>query len=97
MISEDKKLVIKPQPGRLCLSRSGRDKGRYFLIKEIGTDGYVYITDGMMRKVMTPKKKKLKHLELKPEVAASIAEKFENGTKVFDAEIASAIMSYTDK
>ena len=90
-------MALEPQPGRLCLSKSGRDKGRYFIIKETAEEGYVYITDGMMRKVMNPKRKKLKHLELRAERIMSIAEKFENGYKVFDAEVASAILSYTDK
>ena len=85
-------MSIQAQPGRLCLSKSGRDKGRYFLIKSMIDEEYVYIVDGMMRKILNPKKKKLKHLELKPVVMDAIAEKFESGVKVFDAEIASAIL-----
>ena len=47
--------------GSLVYSRAGRDKGMLFLVLE--TDGeYVYLTDGDTRKVLKPKKKKLKHI-----------------------------------
>ena len=42
-----------------------------------------------------PKKKKRKHLAMKPVVFEGIAEKFATGAKVFDAEIASAIIAST--
>ncbi len=92
-------MATEAQPGRLCLSKSGRDKGRYFIIKEVSQDGCVYVVDGMLRKMQNPKKKKLRHVELKPEVIKAIAEKFVTGAKVFDAEVASAILGsgYTDK
>ena len=78
--------------GRLVKSVSGRDSGRYFIIKEIVDGDYVYITDGMLRKIAKPKRKKLKHLELKPVIFEAIALKFTEGTKVFDQEVASAIL-----
>jgi len=81
--------------GRLCLSKAGRDQGRYFIVKEVIDENYVYVVDGMMRKLAAPKKKKRKHLAMKPMVFAGIAEKFAAGVKVFDAEIASAIISST--
>ena len=86
--------VKVPERGGLVRSISGRDAGRLFIIKEIDERGdYVYITDGMLRKVANPKKKNLKHLELKPLKFEAIAAKFEEGSKVFDQEVASAIMS----
>ena len=77
--------------GRLCRSKKGRDSGRLFIIKEIEDENYVLVTDGVMRKVDTPKRKKLKHLELKPCVVENVAAKLKAGTKVFDAEVRSAI------
>ncbi len=80
--------------GRVCRSKSGRDKGRYFLIKEVVDGQYVYVVDGVVRKLSKPKLKKLKHLELKYEIAEHIAAKFQSGAKVFDAEINNAISSF---
>lgn len=79
--------------GRLALSTAGRDKGRIFMILDIIDKQYVYIVDGDLRTKESPKKKKLKHLKLYPEVLSGIAEKLKEGKKVFDAEIRSAIRS----
>lgn len=83
----------QPTVGRLCRSKAGRDRGRFFLIRSVVDDAYVTIVDGAMRKIAAPKKKKRKHLELKPQVAQAIAEKFANDAKVFDAEVRSAIQN----
>ena len=82
---------LSAEIGRICLSKSGRDKGRYFLVKEMIDNEYVYIVDGMLRKLGKPKKKKIKHLDFKPEIVESIAKKFAEGQKVFDSEVRSAI------
>jgi ribosomal protein L14E/L6E/L27E len=79
--------------GRLARSLAGRDQGKIFMILDIIDEQYVYITDGSLRLKDKPKKKKLKHLKLLPEVLTGIAGKLKEGTKVFDAEIRSAIKS----
>ena len=55
------------QIGRLVRSRAGRDAGRYFVITGFPEENYAYISDGAVRKLNAPKKKKLKHLELCPQ------------------------------
>ncbi|MGI6152301.1 MAG: RNA-binding protein [Christensenellaceae bacterium] len=80
--------------GRVCYSRSGRDQGKYFVIIGLLDDEeYVLIADGGVRKIGKPKKKKRKHLILKPIVLELIRDKFLNGQKVFDAELKSAIIN----
>lgn len=76
---------------RAARSKSGRDKGRLFLIIEVLESPYVLIADGKLRRLERPKKKKLKHLELQPEQFGEIQEKLEQGTKVLDAEIRNAL------
>ena len=80
--------------GRIAVSTAGRDKKRYFVIIDIIDAQYVYIADGDLRKKDHPKKKKLRHLKLCPEVLESIAAKLKEGTKVFDAEIRSALRAF---
>ena len=46
---------------------------------------------GDLRSKDRPKKKKLKHVKLCPEVLNGIAGKLKEGSRVFDAEIRSAI------
>lgn len=77
--------------GRVVFSRAGRDKGKYFIIVDIIDEQYVNISDGDLRRLASPKKKKTKHLEMKPEVLENIKEKLQTGRKVFDAELRSAI------
>ena len=88
--------VKTPLIGGICLSLQGRDKGRYYLIKEVNPDGTVMLVDGNFKRLAAPKKKNLKHLKLLPERAESIAAKFEDGTKVFDTEIYSALKTYNN-
>ena len=52
--------------GCIVQSAAGRDKNRFFIITGIvtdGSDGMVYIADGRLHKVQSPKKKKLMHLK----------------------------------
>lgn len=47
--------------GSLVYSRAGRDNGGLFVVLKTEGD-YAYIADGVIRNVLKPKKKKLKHL-----------------------------------
>ena len=77
--------------GRVVISRSGRDQGRMFLIVGILEEPYVLLADGALRRLNKPKKKKLRHLALQPDVLEGIGEKLKQGSKVFDAELRSAL------
>ena len=79
--------------GRVVISTAGRDKSNVFIITKIIDKEYVYIADGDLRILAVPKKKKIKHLDLRPEVLENIKEKLLNSKKVFDAELKSAIKS----
>ena len=45
------------------VSLAGRDKGRIFIVAEVIDNEYVTITDGMLRSIEKPKKKKRKHVK----------------------------------
>ncbi len=88
--------VKEPVIGGICQSLRGRDKDRYYLIRYIYDDGNVGVVDGNFKKLNAPKKKNLKHVRLLPELAESIAAKFENGSKVYDSEVYSALKIYNN-
>lgn len=49
--------------GFLAYSLAGHDKGKIYLV--IGeTENYVYVADGQIRPIDTPKKKNKKHIQL---------------------------------
>ena len=54
------------EPGRVVLSRQGRDEGRYFIVLQVLDDAYILIADGKSRSMHHPKKKKMKHVFAKP-------------------------------
>lgn len=86
--------VKTPEPGGICQSLQGRDKGRYYIIIGVDLQGSVFVTDGNFKRLASPKKKNLKHLRLLPEKAESIALKLTSGDHVFDTEVYSALKNY---
>lgn len=83
-----------PVIGGICQSTQGRDKDRFYLIREIYPDGSVGVVDGNFKKLASPKKKNLKHIRLLPEKAEAISVKFAEGRQVFDTEVYSALKTY---
>ena len=76
--------------GSVVLSKQGRDKGKYFLVTAVGKD-VVFLVDGGMRKLASPKKKNVKHVSDSGVKLDAIAEKLLSGKKVFDSEVKSAL------
>lgn len=86
------------EPGEIVLgqvvhSRAGRDKDRYFIVVGIVNRDYVLISDGDLRKIDKPKKKKIKHLVVHDISASSIKEKFEANTRVSNSDIRNFLKS----
>lgn len=48
--------------GRVVTAKAGRDSGRLFVVIAAEGEDFVMICDGRLRKLVRPKKKKLKHL-----------------------------------
>jgi len=73
--------------GRLVISKAGRDKGRYFCILSVIDEHFVSIADGDLRKIETPKKKKIKHLNVTNTVLNEFLVKKEAGTPNLNSEL----------
>lgn len=80
--------------GEIVYSVAGRDSGRYFAVVELVDDNYVRIADGALRKIGSPKVKKIKHLRSQKEICSKIAAKLAEGQKIFDSELAGALRAY---
>ena len=48
--------------GQVVSSKSGRDRGRTYVVVEVLDDTHVLLADGFYRKVSQPKTKNIKHL-----------------------------------
>lgn len=79
--------------GQVVHSRAGRDKDRYFIIVGIINSDYVLISDGDLRKIEKPKKKKVKHLVVHDSIAYEIKEKLEAGLRISNSDIKKILMS----
>ena len=53
------------ETGTIVKSTAGRDKNGYFCVVEL-SDDYALIADGKSRKLESPKRKKLKHIQITP-------------------------------
>lgn len=73
--------------GKVVHSKSGRDKGKYFIIIGIIDDEYVYISDGDLRKIDRPKKKKIKHLSFTNVLAEDIRNAILSESKISNSKI----------
>ena len=73
-------------PGRIVVSTAGRDKDRYFVVLSV-QDGYCLISDGKVRKVDMPKKKKMKHLRVTEFFLNEIAEMLNTEQTVTNSKI----------
>ncbi|MCI5604560.1 MAG: KOW domain-containing RNA-binding protein [Clostridia bacterium] len=76
--------------GSMVRSKAGRDKGDLFIV--IARDGeYAYLANGELRKVDSPKKKKLKHLQGSGKISEFIVNKLETVGKVTNSEVRKAL------
>lgn len=73
--------------GRVVVSKAGRDVGELFVVIGILDDKYVYISDGNLRSVEKPKKKKNKHLEYTNVIAEQIRD-----TIISDKELTNSMV-----
>ena len=90
-------MSVPVELGRVAASTAGRDAGKYFIIVGIESENVVFVADGVLRKLEKPKRKKLKHLALKPQVSKVIGDKLREGKKVFDPEIKSALLNFENE
>lgn len=74
----------------IVVSLAGRDKGKLFVILKI-ENGYALIADGRSRRIVKPKRKKLKHLRFVGRCDEKLAERLQVGDKILDSEIRRAV------
>ena len=80
--------------GQIVKSKAGRDKGIIFLIHSVLDEQYVFVCDGDLRKLQSPKKKKVKHLVIYNTVFTEFAEKLQKNKNLDDAYIRRLLEPY---
>lgn len=86
------------QKGQVVKSKAGRDKSRVFVIIDIIDDSFVLVADGDLRKLSSPKKKKVKHLIIYNTVLEEFANMLKSNEKINDATVRKLLEPFlTDK
>ena len=83
--------------GQIVISKAGRDFGKRFIIVNIIDSSYVNISDGDLRKIEKPKKKKIKHIELSNEIDIKIREKLVYKLEISNSEIRKILANKSSK
>ena len=83
--------------GNLALSLAGHDKNQiYIIIRE--DDEYVYLCDGRLKPLTSPKRKNKKHIQvINKGVDAELSNRIKEGGSVKDEEIKRTIKLYEQK
>lgn len=71
--------------GQFVKSRAGRDKGKILIVTGVVDDKHVLVSDGDLRKLDKPKKKKVMHLIKLNQMDQSIREAIQNHTNLNNA------------
>ena len=79
--------------GQIVFSKSGRDKGRPFVVISIEEE-YAYLADGMLRKVEAPKRKKYKHIQQTNDAIEWIKQKIIEDGAITNSDIRKALKEY---
>ena len=82
--------------GQIVYSKAGRDQKRCFVVLKVEGE-YVYLADGDLRKVETPKKKKVKHVMPTASQASCISQKLQDGGEVTNSEVRRVLAEYGNK
>lgn len=82
--------------GQIVFSKSGRDKGRAFVIYDYNED-YVFIVDGDLRKLEKPKKKKKIHIQISKNIDKEIQNKLENELYILNSDVKKALAKYNEQ
>lgn len=70
--------------GQLVKSKAGRDKNRLFLVLDMVDDNFVLLVDGDLRKIDSPKMKKVKHIAKVNRCCHDLKAEFEQGRSITD-------------
>lgn len=77
--------------GQVVYSKAGRDTGKKFIVIGFVDDANVLISDGDLRRIEKPKKKKIKHIGLTENVVTALSDKLQNKLKVTNSEVRKAL------
>ena len=81
--------------GQIVFSKSGRDKGMAFIIVQVSGE-FLHLSDGHIRKLEKPKKKKIKHVQKTNFIDDDVRIKLEEKSYLLDSDIRKSIKNFKE-
>lgn len=85
--------IERMETGMLARSRAGHDKEKIYIISST-EDAYVWLSDGRLRPLEKPKKKKKKHIQAIYTIPENLQKKLQEGKPLQNEDIKRAIKLY---
>ena len=79
--------------GMLAVSKAGHDKGRLYVVLKADQE-FVYLADGKNRSVLSPKKKKRKHIQINYYIPGTLQKALKTEQKLEDEQRKKASKEY---
>ena len=90
-------IILDITLGEVVNSKAGRDRGKKFIIIDVIDSSYVLLSDGDLRRIEKPKKKKIRHIKPTGVVIESLKEKIEKKQKLTNVEIRKILIEHDNK
>lgn len=82
--------------GQVVFSKCGRDQGKPFIIVSVEEE-YVYLADGRLRKIDSPKLKKKKHIQKTNTIIEWIKQKIIEENHLTNNDVRKALEEYLEQ
>lgn len=93
--------MVEYKKGYFAKSKAGHDKGKIYIIIEetlsTGKGDFVYLTDGELKPIDNPKKKRIKHIQVIMTCDEQIDSLIRDGQVIRNEDIKRAIKAYSNK
>lgn len=90
--------MVEYKKGYFARSKAGHDKGKTYIIiegtRETGKEDIVMVSDGELKPIEKPKRKRTKHLQIILKTDEAIWTKMTNGQEIRNEDIKRAIENY---
>ena len=86
-------IVVSDIVASLC----GHDKGALMMVVGLEGEDCVLLSDGRLRKIEKPKRKKRKHAQLAEFPDTRVAEKIRSGEKITNSELRKTLAQYSEE
>ena len=90
--------MVEYKKGYFARSKAGHDKGKTYIIiegtRETGKEDIVMVSDGALKPIEKPKRKRTKHLQIVLKTDEAIWTKITNGQEIRNEDIKRAIENY---